>query len=151
MTPAALVVAATVAPLLAVGGAGAQDDVPPVVADEPEAVAEGERTVDPATYDGFRTWLTDRGRIPGLEEGGFLAGEVLDRPLHARNGEPVGRIVNIALDASAAARFFFVRMADDTRRAVPVASVMVDGEDRLFTELTPAQVDELPRIAPAES
>jgi hypothetical protein len=42
-------------------------------------------------------------------------------------------------------------MEDDTRRAVPVASVMVDGEDRLFTELTPAQVDELPRIAPAES
>ncbi len=132
--------------LLTGGIALAQDEVPPVVADEPRNLVEGEREVDPATYDSFSDWLTGRDAIPGITTGGFLASEVVERDLHARNGDTVGRIVDLVLDDTATARIFLVRLEDDSLRAVPVKSVMVSGDDALVTELTPAQVEELARV-----
>ncbi len=146
MARAPFLLAAPLVAALTATTAFAQDEVPPVVPDQGEALTEESRTVDPATFDSFEDWLAPRAPIPAVERGGFLAREMLDRALRARNGDRVGEIVNIALDAEARARFFLVRMGDDGIRAVPVASVIVDDEDRLFTELTPAQVEELPRI-----
>ena len=134
------------AALLAGATALAQDEVPPVVPDEGEALVEGEREIDPAAYDSFGDWLVGRGPIPGIGTGGFLASEMIERELRARNGDVVGRIVDVALDERAQARVFVVRFDDDGLRAVPVKSVMVSDRDRLFTELTPAQVEELARV-----
>jgi len=147
MAPAPFVVAATLAPLLGGAAALAQEKVSPVVADRSEPPAQGQRQVDQATHDGLRTGLTDRTPVTG---GGFRAGAVLGHPLRAHSGEAIGPIVDIAFDASAQARFFLVRLADDTERAVPVGSVMVDGEERLLTDLKPAEIDALPRPGPTE-
>lgn len=135
---AALCVASPAAP--------AQEATPPVVVEEPAELAPREREVDPATYDSFSDWLATRGPIPGVDAGGFLAREIIDRPLKSRDGDTVGRIADIALDARAQARFFLIRRDDDTLRAVPVASVIVREDETLFTEMTPAQVEELPEF-----
>ncbi|NBB70791.1 MAG: hypothetical protein GVY33_10795, partial [Alphaproteobacteria bacterium] len=124
----------------------AQETMPPVIPDAPERLADQERQIDPATYDSFEDWLAERGTVPGLGTGGFLASELLGRDLHARNGDDVGRIVDIALDDKALARVLLVRRSDDSLRAVPVSSVMVRTDDALFTELTPAQVEALPPV-----
>ena len=135
---------------IAVGAAGAQEEsdeqVPPNVPKQPTYVAPAERDVDPTTYDRFEAWLSTHGPIPGVENGGFLAREVLGRPLLTRSGDEIGQIQNIALDEEARARFFLVRLDDDSLRAVPVASLIVDDEDRLFTEMSEAQVEELPLV-----
>ena len=133
--------------LMLVGSlAPAQDEVPPVLPDEASQLAEGERTVDPAGYDSFSDWLADRTPIPGITTGGFLASKILERRLHARNGEAVGQVVDLAFDAEAKARLLVVRLDTDEHRAVPIASLLVADDDTLFTELTPAQVGELARI-----
>jgi hypothetical protein len=147
MTRATIASFTAAAALLAGAGALAQNAVPPVVPDEGDALVEGEREIDPATYDSFSDWLVGRGPIPGIGTGGFLASEMIERELRARNGDTVGRVVDVALDDRAQARVFVVRLDDDSLRAVPVKSVMVSDADRLFTELTPAQVHELARVA----
>jgi len=124
----------------------AQEAMPPVIPDEPARLADEEREIDPATYDSFEDWLAERGTVPGLGTGGFLASELLGRDLHARNGDGIGPIVDIALDDKALARVLLVRRGDDSLKAVPVSSVMVRVDDALFTELTPAQVEALPPV-----
>jgi hypothetical protein len=129
-----------------VGTALAQETTPPVIPDAPARLADEEREIDPATYDSFEDWLAERGTVPGLGTGGFLASELLGRDLHARNGDGIGRIVDIALDDKALARVLLVRRGEDGLRAVPVSSVMVRADDTLFTELTPAQIEALPPV-----
>lgn len=124
----------------------AEEAAPPVVADEPGQLAPREREVDPATFDDFADWLASRGPIPGVDAGGFRARELLDRPLRSRSGDTVGRIADIALDDRARARFLLVRRDDGPLKAVPVASIIVRTDATLFTEMTPAQVDELPEL-----
>lgn len=55
-------------------------------------------------------------------------------------------MLNLAFDAEAKTRLLVVRLAADGHRAVPIASVLVADDDTLFTELTPAQVDELAHV-----
>jgi hypothetical protein len=140
--------AAVVAGLTLTASLGlAQDQVPPTVPDDSGNVVARDREVDPTTFDDFGVWLAARApAVPGVEEGGFLVREVLEMTLRARSGDEIGPVTDIALDHEAQARFFLVRLNDDTVRAVPVASVIVRDDDALFTELTPAQVEELPQI-----
>jgi hypothetical protein len=135
---------------LAAGPTGAQQEndaaAPPNVVKDPTYVVPGDAALDPTTYDSFETWLTERGSVPGIATGGFLARELLGRPLYARSGDELGQVQNIALDEQAVARFLLVRLGDDALRAVPVGSLIVDNEDRLLTEMTTAQVQELPGV-----
>jgi hypothetical protein len=146
--PFALLTAAVFA--LAPSPAGAQQErdqaVPPNVVKDPTYLAAGEVELDPTTYDSFEQWLAERGPIPGLDDGGFLARVVLGRPLYTRSGDEIGQVSNLALGEEARARFLLVRLDDDGLRAIPVGSLIVDNENRLLTEMTMAQVEMLPVV-----
>lgn len=135
------------APLLAFAQAGDDAPVPPNLPEDPAALTTTEREVQPRDEATFEAWLRQRGPIPGVGDGGFLARELLGIELRAHGGDSIGEVVDIALNSAAVAEFLLVRTGDETLRAVPVDSIRVDRETRFFTALTAAQVDALASIA----